>query len=131
MLYRLGENDLAKAFVCAMPAENMARPRYFRTYRVCEGVSPNYVIWEAARATTVASTIFKRISIGEEVHAIEEFINGNIRCNNPAMRVIEEARSIFGDNSNLGCLVSIGTVSRGHWRNETRQLPKAASFGPC
>lgn len=99
----------ANAFVCAMPAKNMAYPRRFRTYQVRENASPNCFIWEAARATTAAPTIFKRISIGEEGHAKEEFIDGSVRCNNPANQVIEEARTLFGDDSTLGCLVSIGT----------------------
>jgi patatin-like phospholipase/acyl hydrolase len=55
-----------KAFVCAMPANNMAYPRRFRTYQVRENASVNCKIWEAARATTAAPTFFKRIAIGEE-----------------------------------------------------------------
>lgn len=104
-------NDMrrAKSFVCAMPANNMAHPRRFRTYQVRENASPNCFIWEASRATTAAPTFFKRISIGEEGRAKEDFIDGGIRCNNPVKQVIEEARTLFGDNSILGCLVSIGT----------------------
>ena len=95
--------------MCAMPANNMAHPRCFRTYQVRENASPNCFIWEASRATTAAPTIFKRISIGEEGRAKEEFIDGGIRCNNPVNQVIEEARTLSGDKYNLGCLISIGT----------------------
>ena len=109
MMDKSNEKKQAKAFVCAMPAKNMAHPRRFRTYEVRENASPDCFIWEAARATTAAPTFFKRISIGEEGRAKEEFIDGGVRCNNPTDQVIEEARTIFGDDCTLGCLVSIGT----------------------
>lgn len=100
---------MGKAFVCAMPAKNMAHPRRFRTYPVRELASANCDIWEAARATTAAPTFFKGIAIGEEGRAKEMFIDGGIRCNNPANQVLEEARNIFGNDTAVGCLVSIGT----------------------
>ena len=99
----------AKAFVCAMPAKNMAHPRCFRTYQVRENPSPNCFIWEASRATTAAPIIFKRISIAEKGRAKEEFIDGGIRCNNPVNQVIEEAQRLFGDDSTMRCLINIGT----------------------
>jgi hypothetical protein len=85
--------------------------------------SANCRIWEAARATTAAPTFFKRIAIGEEGRAKEEFIDGGVRCNNPANQVLEEARNIFGDNRIVGCLISIGTGHRG-----TIGLAKPDSF---
>jgi predicted acylesterase/phospholipase RssA len=109
MLDASNEASMGKAFVCAMPAKNMAHPRRFRTYAVRELESANCKIWEAARATTAAPTIFKRIFIGEEGRAKEEFIDGGIRCNNPAIQVMEEARNMFGDDRVVNCLVSIGT----------------------
>lgn len=105
------DNDLTtgRAFVCVMPAKNMAHPRRFRTYPVRELASANCKIWEAARATTAAPTFFKRIAIGEEGRAKEEFIDGAVGCNNPTNQVLEEARNIFGNDMAVGCLVSIGT----------------------
>src|SRR6266480_1092279 len=52
MLDISNEMNMGKAFVCAMPAKNMAYPRRFRTYAVREFESANCKIWEAARATT-------------------------------------------------------------------------------
>jgi predicted acylesterase/phospholipase RssA len=98
-----------KAFVCAVPANNMAYTRRFRTYRVRANASTNCRIWEAARATTAAPTFFKRIAIGEEGHAKEEFIDGALGCNNPVNQVLDEARVIFGNDRPVRCLVSIGT----------------------
>ena len=109
MLRDMNDNRTGNAFVCAIPAENMAHPRHFRTYQVRENASFNCMIWEAARATTAAPTFFKRIKIGEDGRAQEDFLDGGMRFNNPASQVIHEARSVFGDTSTLGCLVSIGT----------------------
>jgi len=98
-----------KAFVCAVPANNMAHTRRFRTYHVRELASTNCRIWEAARATTAAPTFFKRIAIGEEGQAREEFIDGGLGCNNPAIQVLQEARNMFGNDRPVRCLISIGT----------------------
>jgi predicted acylesterase/phospholipase RssA len=117
------EPKMGKAFVCAMPAKNLAYPRRFRTYPVRELASANCMIWEAARATTAAPTFFKRIAISEEGRAKEEFVDGGLRCNNPSVQVLEEARNIFGDDRKISCLVSIGTGHPG-----TIGLSKPDSF---
>ena len=109
MLDPSNQSSKGKAFVCAVPANNMAYPRRFRTYPVRTLASPNCRIWEAARATTAATTFFKRIAIGEEGQAKEEFLDGGLVCNNPANQVLEEARNIFGNDGLACCLISIGT----------------------
>ncbi|KAI9823515.1 MAG: hypothetical protein M1826_007727 [Phylliscum demangeonii] len=96
--------EFGKAFVLAMPAHNMTHPRLFRSYGVRENASVNCKIWEAARATTAAVTFFERIAIGQE-----DFIGAEIKCNNPAIRLLSEAEAIFGGDRALNCLVSIGT----------------------
>ena len=103
------DRTMGKAFVCAMPAVNMAYPRRFRTYRVRKHTSANCAIWEAARATTAAPTFFKRIYIAEPGQIKEEFIDPGLGCNNPVLEVLDESVAIFGDTRRLGCVVSIGT----------------------
>jgi len=110
--YILRENDEAgstKAFVCAVPAVNMAHPRLFRSYGVRRNASTNCKIWEAARATTAAPTFFKRMTIIDDGGAREDFLDGGLQFNNPTQLVLDEAFAIFGGASKLGCLVSIGT----------------------
>ena len=103
------ERTMGKAFVCAMPALNMAYPRRFRTYRVREHINANCAIWEAARATTAAPTFFERISIGESGYVKEDFIDAGLGCNNPVLEVMDEAAGIFGNSRPIGCIVSLGT----------------------
>ena len=110
--YILHEEDEAgatKTFVCTVPATNMAHPRLFRSYTVRENASTNCKIWEAARATTAAPTFFKRTTIVDDGGAQEDFLDGGLRFNNPAQQVLSEAFAVFGGDSKLGCLVSIGT----------------------
>ncbi|KAL9017793.1 MAG: hypothetical protein Q9185_004882 [Variospora sp. 1 TL-2023] len=113
MLREGDDAGLAKTFVCAVPAANMAHPRLFRSYTVRENASTNCKIWEAARATTAAPTFFKRITIEDDGGAQEDFLDGGLRFNNPARLVLEEAMTCFEGASKLGCLVSIGTGHAG------------------
>ena len=103
------DEAMGKTFVCAMPAVSMAYPRRFRTYRARKFRSANCAIWEAARATTAAPTFFKRIYIGEPGQIKEEFIDPGLGCNNPVTEVMDEARLVFGDHREIGCILSIGT----------------------
>jgi hypothetical protein len=98
-----------RAFVCAMPARNMAHPQRIRTYAARANAGPDCLIWEAARATTAAPMLFKRIAIAAaRGHVPQEFVDGGVRCNNPVREVMDEARAVFGGTATLGCLVSVG-----------------------
>ncbi|KAJ4989895.1 ankyrin repeat protein [Stagonosporopsis vannaccii] len=65
-------------------------------------------IWEAARATSAASSFFDPIEIGDDKEA---FLDGGSGANNPVNVVWDEAYDILGSDveANLQCLVSIGT----------------------
>ncbi|KAI5776949.1 acyl transferase/acyl hydrolase/lysophospholipase [Geopyxis carbonaria] len=99
-----------KTFVCAVPSKHPDSPRRLRSYTVRESQGYNDCkIWEAARATTAASTFFKHIAIG--TGGIQEvFVDAGLGCNNPVRQVIEEAHNVFGSTSrNIDCIISIGT----------------------
>jgi hypothetical protein len=98
-----------RAFVCAMPARNMAHPQRFRTYAARANAGPDCLIWQAARATTAAPTIFKPVAIrAAPGHTPQPFVDGGLGCNNPVREVMDEARAVFGGDARLGCLVSVG-----------------------
>lgn len=103
--------DKGMSFVVAMHRggnENM--PALFRSY-VSHGERKDCEIWEAARATTAAPMIFKSASVqyGDKV---ESFIDGAVKWNNPSKIVLSEAKSHFGEERPLGCLISLGTGLR-------------------
>lgn len=80
--------------------------RSYTTSDSVDGLSTGGVkIWEAARATSAASTFFDPIRIGAE-----EFVDGATGRNNPVESVLAEASSLWKDaTSRIQCLVSIGT----------------------
>jgi hypothetical protein len=67
------------------------------------------MVWQAARATTVAPTFFKPIKIGNQ-----SYIDGAMRHNDPVKIVLREAYNIFEAPNNtepitIDCILSIGT----------------------
>lgn len=101
--------------MCAVGASDVTHasgPTLFRTYAVAKNASYNCAIWEAARATSAAPTIFKRIKIGSPASGIE-YVDAALGCNNPTKEVIAECERIFGENAHVACVVSIGTGRAG------------------
>jgi hypothetical protein len=75
-------------------------------------------IWEAARATSAASSFFDPISIGPFG---ETFVDGATGANNPVRELWNEARDVLSCGPlepDLRCLISIGTG-----------MPKLEAFG--
>ena len=102
---------LTKArFVCALSKET-ADTVLFTSYP-SRGSSDMYHktrIWEAARATSAASSFFDPIRIGQ---VEEEFVDGAVGANNPVAQLWKEAKSVWSDEAlegNIKCLISIGT----------------------
>jgi len=98
---------MSSRFVCAVSKECPGRIVRFRNYRSV-GPSPlNPQIWEAARATSAATSFFDPIAIGPFG---QEFIDGATGANNPVEIALEEARDIWPDTmERLQYIVSIGT----------------------
>lgn len=66
-------------------------------------------IWEAARATSAASTFFDPVAIGADK---EVFLDGATGANNPVRQVTREAHDVWSFRNladDLQCFVSIGT----------------------
>ena len=83
-------------------------PTLLRSYENPEvfGNIPGVKIWEAARATSAASTFFDPIEIGDYG---EMFADGALHHNNPIHLVYQEAKELWPEDGYL--LVSIGTGS--------------------
>lgn len=101
----------ANSFVCATSG-NTATPVLFRSYYSKRGTSSLYhqaKIWEAARATSAAPTLFAPIRIGPTRRT---FGDGATGANNPIDEMWKEAIDICDGESlveNLACIVSVGT----------------------
>ncbi|KAI5236675.1 phospholipase, patatin family protein [Aureobasidium subglaciale] len=103
-------------FVCCTSKETSETSllRSWNTIRGDEELYDTVRIWEAARATSAASTYFDPISIGEPR---QYFLDGGTGANNPVNHLWGEATDLLPRgqhlSENLGCLVSIGTGQPG------------------
>ncbi|PKS10456.1 hypothetical protein jhhlp_002207 [Lomentospora prolificans] len=106
------ETSKGLAFVVALrKGADENTPALFRTYDNC-GEVRDCEIWQAARATTAAPVFFKPAAFVLE-DGTESFVDGALKWNNPAKVVLNEAKSYFGEERRLGCLLSLGTGLRG------------------
>jgi hypothetical protein len=97
------------SFVCAVEARHMNKtPTKFRDWLPIRDANYNCRIWQAARATSAAPQLFKRISIGEPLRQ-QHFVDGALGCNNPIIHLLCEATREFDGNKEVGCILSLGT----------------------
>jgi predicted acylesterase/phospholipase RssA len=89
-LMRDDDKDAPKVFVCAVQGSN-SDSVVIRSYKNGMGewdeLYPICKIWEAARATSAASTFFDPIKIGHQ-----RYVDGALRHNNPIEKASEESR---------------------------------------
>ncbi|KAH0556296.1 hypothetical protein GP486_005779 [Trichoglossum hirsutum] len=100
----LEENRSCHIFVCAIRADMRSLIR-FRNYSVEGAADLQPKIWEAARATSAATTFFDPITVGKFG---QTFVDGGGGYNNPVQEAYEEALSCW-ENRDIECIVSIGT----------------------
>jgi predicted acylesterase/phospholipase RssA len=97
--------------VCATSKEtgDTVRLTSYRSPRGRERLLRTTKIWEAARATSAASSFFDPITIGDFE---ESFVDGATGANNPVYELWVEAQDIWPSGSledKVKCLVSMGT----------------------
>ncbi|KAG8913354.1 hypothetical protein FRC02_005522 [Tulasnella sp. 418] len=103
-------DDACKTFVVAIPGLNVDAPvKRFRTYDNPSAFqsADTCMIWEAARATACAPSFFPEI----QIPAVDGIVysDGALGYNNPVQQVLSEARSLWGNDCDISCLLSIGT----------------------
>jgi hypothetical protein len=97
---------ISSRFVCAISKENLSVV-CFRSYRSSGPAPLNPKIWEAARATSAATSFFDAIAIGPFG---QEFLDAATGANNPVEIALEETRDIWPDAmERLEYIISIGT----------------------
>lgn len=101
-----------RAFVCTMPEQRHRETVCLRTYDIAGDRYPNVLIYQAARATTAATTYFRPMPIRDDEGREEKFVDAALGMNNPISKCLEEAAELYGKQRTLGCLVSLGTGSR-------------------
>ncbi|OXV07447.1 hypothetical protein Egran_04789 [Elaphomyces granulatus] len=106
MLLKEDDDKACKVFVCAVTGYESTAVirsydigRYDQLFDICR-------IWEAARATSAASTLFDPITIGPYKR---KFVDGALRHNNPINLVDLEVSDLWPDDEKL--IISVGTGS--------------------
>jgi predicted acylesterase/phospholipase RssA len=96
-----------KVFVCAVRAED-GSTAIIRSYksRAADRMYDHCKIWEAARATSAASTFFEPIEIGPWS---QKFVDGGLKYNNPIELADTESAKLWPDDDRL--IINIGTGS--------------------
>ncbi|GIZ44722.1 hypothetical protein CKM354_000791300 [Cercospora kikuchii] len=99
------EKNSCKTAVLAITKANVdSRPTLFTTYGNSASLA-NCTIWQVVRATSAATTFFKSIKCGRDEI---EFIDAGFGYNNPCEILLEEAKTVFPDATEVRVL-SIGT----------------------
>ncbi|KAK3310502.1 uncharacterized protein B0T15DRAFT_388954 [Chaetomium strumarium] len=116
-MYPSVPEEKGKVLVCVMPSDSIGEPRLVRSFPKDTGGAgmwdvTNFKIWEAARATTAASSYFKPQRLASPTEELM-CIDAAIGVNNPVEYLLQEAVDEFGSGRRLGCVVSIGTGTRG------------------
>ncbi|PHH51573.1 Vegetative incompatibility protein HET-E-1 [Ceratocystis fimbriata CBS 114723] len=98
------QQDCTKTAVLAMTKDNIETlPTLFKTYHV-PGCLEGCKVWEVARATSAAITLFDPIKLGRDEI---EFIDASYGYNNPCEALISEAKEQFPGRRIM--ILSIGT----------------------
>lgn len=101
-----------RTFICTMPLQDRKTTVRLRTYDVNHDKYSNCLIYEAARATTAATTFFRPMTLKDDQGNEQKFADAALGRNNPITLLPEEAISLYGTRRRLGCVVSLGTGSR-------------------
>jgi predicted acylesterase/phospholipase RssA len=93
------------SFVCATQVHDNS-PTLLRSYEnhTSFGEIAGVKVWEAARATSAATTFFDPVEIGDHK---ELFADGALHYNNPMEMILQEAKELWPNDELL--LLSIGT----------------------
>ncbi len=123
------EPEKGKVFVCVVPSNDLTKTEVIRSFRtdIYHPWDEHVKIWEAARATTAASSYFKPQELGSGPTP-QTYIDAAIRANNPVYHLRREAAAEFGSARRLGCLVSIGTGTREIQLSGIRGFIRAPSY---
>ncbi len=104
-----------KVCVSVMPAGSIGKPHFVRSFTIGDQENNSWdkdvTIWQAARATTAASSYFKPQLLGSGGLA-QAYIDAAIGANNPVEYLLQQAVDEFGSTRPLGCVLSIGTGTR-------------------
>ena len=116
-----GADDLR--FVCAVRAEDTSAPAVIRSYRSPrpDPLYGNIKIWEAARATSAATTFFDPIEI---MPFKQKFVDGALGWNNPIELADVESRDSWENDERIMISLGTGSVPGQEWGGDIVDLAR-------
>ncbi|KIM20244.1 hypothetical protein M408DRAFT_82349, partial [Serendipita vermifera MAFF 305830] len=100
--------NLSPRFVLASLRNSLETKVCFRTYSVRSQPSSPITILDAVLATCAVQPAFASVSFGERYRR-REYVAAGFGANNPIQAVITEAHLLFGGDSHISSLISLGT----------------------
>lgn len=95
------------SFVTTTNADDneLALLRSYHNPQELDGVSAQFELWEAIRATSAATTYFNELQ-----HGTAAYVDGAFKCNNPVFQVAHELKDLWPDRPPF--ILSIGTGAK-------------------
>lgn len=108
-------------FVSVVRAEDSSASvlRSYKSGKLLNRLLQYCKVWEAARATSAASTFFDPIEIGPRGN---KFVDGGLRYNNPIDLVDRESREIWPDDDRLIISIGTGNAPGGNFEGSLKDL---------
>jgi hypothetical protein len=94
--------------VCTLSTDNLTALYPIRSYRVRGAPAPPFTILQTARACIAAPDRFLPVTIGTD-HRKITLIDATTGFANPAKELLQEAQRVFGEDTNVATIVSIGS----------------------
>ncbi|KAG8829405.1 hypothetical protein FRC17_006647 [Serendipita sp. 399] len=114
-------SDDPPRFVLARPRSNLQSFSTFRTYHIRAERTISISVIDATLATCAAHPSFLPVAVGPEGRRTE-YIGTTLGVNNPIRQVISEAHALFGGDTFVASLVSLGAGEQ-----RTISIPENAS----
>jgi uncharacterized protein len=101
-------------------------PYYFNSQKASTSPEDDYMVWQAARATSAAPTYFKAAKCSSQQNA-PIYVDGGVYINNPALELLIHAKNLNPSQQDDDFLVvSLGT---GNLNTSRAYLENAGAFG--
>ncbi|KAI9670322.1 MAG: hypothetical protein M1831_006536 [Alyxoria varia] len=116
--------DGCKVFVSAKRYEHAGANTVLRSYdpvRLPNRLQEHCKIWEAARATSAASTFFEPVAIGPESNRTK-FIDAGIGQNNPIDLIETESKNIWPNDDRIIISIGTGTAPSGSFEGSIKTV---------
>jgi hypothetical protein len=94
--------------VCTLSTVNLTALYPIRSYRIRGAPAPPFTILQVARACVAAPDRFLPVTIGTD-HRKVTLIDATTGFANPAKELLLEAQRIFGEDTNVATIISVGS----------------------